>query len=150
MRSDMNKIVVERERVGSWKPNHKWGKQLTYIPGCDYEDEPKWVSSSRHRQYGYSKRFSDVLNPLEGFLRKNIGRPWDKVYGELRKGLDVRKVTGLHIFQHLEGMVELKCFEDEEGRVRAYCGYRWIEDGHPLVSGFYVHPRTRLLQYVPG
>jgi hypothetical protein len=141
----MNKVVVERARVGSWKPNRKWGKQLAYVPDCDYEDEPKHVSSSRHRQYHYSKWFSDVLNPVEGFLRKNVGRPWDKVYSELRSGLDVRKVTGLHIFQHLEGMIELNCFEDENGIVQS----SWSHYRYGVVEGFYVHPRTRLLQFAP-
>jgi hypothetical protein len=143
----MNKIVVERERWGSSRPSRKWGKRLAYVPGCDYEDEPKKVSSSRDRQYVCPRDFTDVLTPVKGFLWKNIGRPWDKVYGELRSGLDVRKVTGRHVFQHLERMVELNCFEDENHQIQYLDESRhWRRPG---VEGFYVHPRTRTLSYAP-
>src|SRR5215471_3836174 len=150
MRSDMHKVVVERERHGSTRKNRKWGKRFPFVDDHDYEDQPKFVSSGRRRQYGpHCKWFTDVLGPLEGLLRKNIGRPWDNVYSELRRGLDVRKVTGLHIFQHLEQMVDLNCFEDEDGKVRSYGTYGWMKYGYPEVDGFYVHPRTRLLQFAP-
>src|SRR5689334_16742725 len=89
MRTDMHKIVVERERARGLPGNRKWHKRLRYVEGDDYEDEVKFASSSRKRQYGYyAKEFSDVLAPLKGYLRRNVGRPWDKVYSELRQGLD--------------------------------------------------------------
>src|ERR1700721_3757306 len=69
MRIDMNKVVVERERGGSTRRNRKWGKRLPFVPDADYEDQPKFVSSGRRRQYGSDcKWFTDVLGPLEGFL----------------------------------------------------------------------------------
>jgi hypothetical protein len=139
----MHKIVVERERYGSGDSSRKWGKRLPYIAGCDYEDEPKRVSSARRRQYVSPKGFTDVLNPVKGFLRKNLGRPWNEVYSELRRGLDVRKVTGRHVFQHLDRMVQQHCFEDVKGNIRSY-----DRDGRQ-VEGFYVHPRTGLLSYAP-
>lgn len=113
MRKDMNKVVVERERGGSTRRNRKWGKRLPFVPDADYEDQPKFVSSGRRRQYGSDcKWFTDVLRPLEGFLHANLGRPWDKVHSGLRHGLDVRKVTGRHIL--LDGqwyLVEYECVE---------------------------------------
>jgi len=143
----MNKIVVERERWGSSRPSRKWGKRLPYAAGCDYEDEPKRISSSRERQYVDPRSFTDVLNPVKGFLRKNVGRRWDEVYGELRGGLDVRKVTGRRVFQHLEWMVEQNCFEDENRQIQYLDESRhWRRPG---VEGFYVHPRTGLLSYAP-
>jgi len=143
MREDMHKVVVERERGGSTRTNRKWGKRLPYVLDHDYEDEPKFVSSGRRRQYGSkSKWFTDVLSPLEGFLRSNLGRPWDKVYSELRQGLDVRKVTGRHIFDHLELMVETDCWIGADRHVFAR-PRGWT------VTGFYVHPRTRLLCFLP-
>jgi hypothetical protein len=143
MRADMHKVVVERERGGSSRRNRKWGKRLCFVPESDYDDQPKFASSARRRQYGYnSKWFTDVLTPLEGFLRSNLGRPWDKVYSELRQGLDVRKVTGRHIFDHLESMVATDCWigadRDVYARPRGYA-----------VLGFYVHPRTGLLCFAP-
>jgi len=91
----MHKVTVERERYGSTRRNRKWGTRIAYVPNADYDDQPKFASSARGRQYADSqKRFSDVLGPLRGFLRSNIGRPWDNVFSELRQALDVRKVTG--------------------------------------------------------
>jgi hypothetical protein len=140
----MHKIVVERERYGSGDSSRKWGKRLPYIAGCDYEDEPKRVSSARRRQYVSPKGFTDVLNPVKGFLRKSLGRPWNEVYSELRRGLDVRKVTGRHVFQHLDRMVQQHCFEDEKGRIKTSHASRYWS---PWVEGFYVHSRTGLLSY---
>lgn len=139
----MHKIVVERERYGSSRKNRKWGKRIVFAPDADYDDQPPFVSSGRKRQYGSDcKWFSDVLGPLNGFLRSNLGRPWYKVYSELRQGLDVRKVTGRHIFDHLERMVETDCFVGADCKV--YAGPRGWD-----VTGFYVHPKSGLLSFVP-
>jgi len=142
MRADMHKVVVERERHGSTRKNRKWGQRLASVPDTDYDDQRKFVSSARGRQYSNNhKWFTDVLGPLEGFLRSNLGRPWDKVFSELRQGLDVRKVTGRHIFDHLESMVETDCWIGTDRKV--YTRPRGWE-----VNGFYVHPRTGLLCFV--
>jgi len=139
----MHKVTVERERYGSTRRNRKWGTRIAYVPNADYDDQPKFASSARGRQYADSqKRFSDVLGPLRGFLRSNIGRPWDNVFSELRQALDVRKVTGRHIFEHLGWMVETECSIGEDRKVYGYPrGYE--------VTGFYVHPRTKLLCFAP-
>jgi hypothetical protein len=139
MRTDMHKVVVERPRRGSSSKSHKWGKRIPFIPDAEYEDQPKFVSSGRKRQYGSDCRvFTDVLGPLAGFLRSNVGRPWNKVYSELRRGLDVRKVTGLHIFDHLKQMVETDCGMGPDREVQAW-SWRY------RVEGFYVHPESGLL-----
>ena len=138
MRADMHKVVVERER-GGMRGNRKWSKRLQFVPDADYDDQPKFASSGRRRQYGHrSKWFTDVLGPLEGFLRSHLGRPWDKVHSELRQGLDVRKVTGRHIFDHLENMVETYVSIGADRKVYAR------PEGWQ-VTGFYVHPKTGLL-----
>jgi len=132
MREDMHKVVVERPRYGSRRTNRKWGQRLTYVPDADYDDQPKFASSARQRQYSNdSKHFTDVLGPLRGFLHSNVGRPWDKVFSELRRGLDIRKVTGRHIFGHLQWMVETNCWMGEDRKV---CTVRWGRQGE--VNGF--------------
>ena len=148
MREDMHKVVVERPRHGSRQTNRKWGQRLAYVPDKEYDDQPKFVSSGARRQYGQEhKFFSDLLGPLEGYLRSNLGRPWDKIFSELRQGLDVRKVTGRHIFDHLESMVETNCWIGEDRKVYAR-SRGWYSHGRE-VSGFYVHPRSGLLSVVP-
>jgi len=140
MRPDIHKVIVERPRRGPIRDNRKWGKRLSYLPGCDYEDEAKFASSSPVRQHYDGKSFSDFLSPLTGLLRKNLGRPWDKVYGELRRGIDTRTVMGRHVFDHLRWMVTTECFVDNEAVVRESV------DEHE-VYGFYVDPRTGLLHF---
>ena len=141
MREDMHKVVVERERHGSNRKSRKWGQRLAVYPDADYDDQPKFVSSARRRQYAYNhKWFSDVLGPLRRFLCSNLGRPWDKVFSELRRGLDVRKVTGRHIFDHVDSMVDTNCWIGED---RGIYTFRWGRKRE--VEGFYVNPRTGLL-----
>ena len=144
MRSDMKKVVVERPRWGSRQSNRKFSARLKYIPGHDYEEQPKKAYGfeshvvDRGRKY-FEKEFTDVLGPLRRFLRKNVGRPWNGVYSELCRGLDRRKVTGLHIFQHVEDFVETNCrLVDRQPYSLRYFG------GYP-VRWFYVHPQTGLL-----
>src|SRR5215467_9380627 len=134
MRSDMKKVVVERPRWGSRGRNRKFGARLRYIEDHDYEEQPKKAlgfESYRSAKYA-EKEFTDVLNPLERFLRSNLGRPWDKVYSELCAGLDKRKTTGLHIFQHLKHMVKTDCYFGVDGKLYTH---GWRRE----VFGFYVH-----------
>ena len=139
----MHKVVVERPRGRSTWKNRKWGKRLPFVPDSDYDDQPKFVSSGRRRQYGSDcKWFTDLLGPLEGFLRSNLGRPWNKVYSELRQGLDARKVTGQHIFDHLKWMVETDGRIGADRKVYTW-GWRY------RVDGFYVHPKSGLLCFIP-
>ena len=148
MRPDMKKVVVERPRWGSRQSNRKFSARLKYISGHDYDEQPKKVYGfeshviDRGSKY-FEKEFTDVLSPLRRFLRKNVGRPWDKVYSELCRGLDRRKVTGLHIFRHVDDFVEKHCcFVDGVPYSLRYFG------GFP-VRWFYVHPRTGLLCEAP-
>ncbi|MBZ5520789.1 MAG: hypothetical protein LAP21_00890 [Acidobacteriia bacterium] len=134
----MKKVVVERPRWGSRARNRKFGARLKYVSNHDYEDQPK-KALGFESYAGFSKELTDVLNPLRRFLRSRLGRPWDKVYSELCAGLDRRKVTGLHIFQHLESMVARSCHFGTDGALYS------ILYGERQVRGFYVHPRTGLL-----
>ena len=139
----MKKVVVERPRRGSRQRNNKFGARLRYIPDYDYDDQPKKARGFESYTNGSEKSFTDVLGPLRGFLRKNLGRPWDKIYSELSAGLDKRKVTGKHIFDHVHWMVEKHCFIGNDGGVYSK------SDGEWPVTGMYVHPRTGLLCEVP-
>jgi len=143
----MKKVVVERPRWGSRVRNQKFGARLRYIEGHDYEEQPKKTKGFESYHDGWGKEFTDVLNPLKRFLRSNVGRPWDKVYSELSAGLDKRKTTGRHIFQHVEQMVERECYVGDDGKVRysRYRGYIFGGDNDQQVRGYYVHPRTGLL-----
>ena len=145
MRKDMQKVLTERERYGSSAPNRKVGKKVrAHDVTEDYDEQPKRLSR-KHVYGGRRKGFTDVLGPLRRFLRSNVGRPWNKVYGEIREHMDDRSLTGLHLFQHLSWEVELEVEEREDGKVYPV---RRNYYGGP-VRGFYVHPRTGLLRWAP-
>ena len=147
MREDMAKLLTEAERYGSSNPSQKWGKRLRYDPDSDYDNEIQRAGMSRrgngHRSHKINgKELSDVLNPLQGYLRKSVGRPWDEVYSELCKNLDRRSVSGLHVFQHLWQFVAKNTVMCMDGEVR-----EWGSRGGYLSKPdwYYVHPYTGIL-----
>src|SRR5262245_6915882 len=109
MREDMSKVVIERPREGHGLPSRKTRLRIRrYDPDKEYDDLPSRVSGSRSKYIRPReiKDFSDLLGPLRRFLRKNVGRPWNLVYSEMKEILDDRKVTGRHVFEHVEMEVE--------------------------------------------
>ena len=134
----MHKVVTERPRHGHSNRSRKWGGRVEE----DYDGET-FVSSARGRQYGWnSKEFSDFLSPLRRYLHGQVGRPWDKVYSEIRRAVP-GGMQGDHLWMHIKWEVEIHCFE-RDGRVFARQRYFY---GEIEVSGLYVHPRTGLLCY---
>lgn len=163
MRPDMAKVVTESPRWGHANRSKKFGRRLnaTEIDEArfalwddehahetgfhgDFDSGPTgkvaW-SSGRNKD---CKQFSDLLGPLRGYLRKQVGRPWDKVWSELSAHLDKRSITGQHIFDHIRMEVEQHCWMGVSGTVYARGRYRTPD--HP-VDGLYVHPFTHLLCY---
>ena len=146
MREDMQKIIVERPRYGSTRTNYKSGKHLgpneirtVLAENENYDSGPRRASSARR-----DKWLNENLAPLRRYLHSQIGRPWSKVFSEIRQNLDTRSATGLHVMQHLyqfiavdtvviDGVVHFKHFE-RYGRVK--------------VEGLYVHPKTGLIRYL--
>lgn len=150
MRHDMSKVIVERPRQGHAEPNlHQRGRDRALARD---EDLPKF---SAHREshskgyYGDRKQLNENLNPLRRFLRANVGRPWRKVYSEVREHLRVTNPTQLHVMQHLVGFdgsfgfvcLHVEIGSDGKARPKPPNKYR-SEFGQ---DEFYVHPRTGLL-----
>ena len=82
---------------------------------------------------------------MQKYLRKQVGRPWDKVYSELSQTLDRRSLSGRHIWTHVRQEVTIDCHL--EGKiVYPNVENRYITTGQP-VKGLYVHPITGLLCY---
>jgi hypothetical protein len=145
MRSDMAKVVTEAPRRGHANPSRKWGRRLRKDEYELDDHGPTRVSSARRRQHTNWKDFSDVLGPLRRYLRKQVGRPWEKIWSEITHTLDSRSLTGQHIFDHIRWEVEQQAWLGDDGGV--YRRQRW---GHvEPVRGLYVHPVTRLLRQAP-
>lgn len=137
MRSDMAKVIVERPRHGSRLRSVKFGARVRLA--SDVEDFDLAPPGGRDE-----KSLNENLAPLKRYLDGQVGRPWDKVYSEIRANLDTRKATQLHILQHLRDYVQTHCWM--EGRT-VMANRRWF--GVDPVEGLYVHPKTGILRRAP-
>ena len=150
MRRDLAKCTTERPRHGrSWAITKKYGGSVRVNPDreYDYPEEYGGFRSSARKRHVTAKGFSDFLSPLLGAIRKNVGRPWDHVFGEFCEVLDRRGLSGYHIWTHLMWEVETNTFLGEDGEVYGRPSVRGFGGRASKVSGFYVHPRSGLLLY---
>jgi hypothetical protein len=165
VRKDISKLICEKERHGSSRSYHLERHTKEQNQRLGYESWPFQGESASPYPFkeGMKKKFgkkfgfkqpSDFLSPIEGFLRKSIGRPWNDVYSELSKNLPRNKWLNQHVWQHIYMMVEkyavmhngkvciLNPFERE---------YEDIEDSsfwRSKRNHFYVHPQTGLLTLI--
>lgn len=152
MRKDMHKLLCERPRLGHKNrdrdreiPARRYSQRLELVRGEDEDGEyvesnsPSSMKMGKGR--GGTKALNENLNPLYRWLEKQVNRPWDKVYSELRKRIDVRSAVQLHIMEHLWDYVE-RDVEIVDGVVCAKTDsweWRWRS------SQLYVHPETGIL-----
>lgn len=93
-----------------------------------------------------TKDLNENLQPLVRYLRSSCGRPWDKVYSEIRANLAPTSTVDMHIMQHLWQYVDRWALIEGRkvyGAERTWGGelYRLYKDGRT----FYVHPKSGLL-----
>jgi hypothetical protein len=143
MREDMDKVLVERPRSGRARVRALQGSRRQRRHRLDPDGESALQRLGMRRDAVDRKHFGEHLNPMYRYLRKQVDRPWDKVYGELCTQLDRRSVVQDHLFQHIKDRVAIDTvWRDGEVLVR-----RWNE----LVSldrcgqELFVHPRTGIL-----
>jgi len=144
MRSDIGKVICERERGNSRAHSPKDGISIPWSgPEGDYDQAKRasmsWNSPERAND---NKSFTDVLPPLYRWLDQQVGRPWSKVYSELCRGLDKRKVTHRHVFDHALQYIEVNAFLGEDGQY--YVRGRYWRNA--AIDGLFVHPRTGLVR----
>jgi len=66
----------------------------------------------------HGRAFRDKLAPAERWLRSQVGRPWNKVRGELMQRFDTRTTAGRHIvFCHLIPSVKVNEIADRYRRL---------------------------------
>lgn len=137
----MHKVVVERPR---WNPGPGKNGRRANLPD---ELLPKF--EGMRRPYPMRKGLTDLLGPLRRWLRAQVGRPWDDVYGEACAVIKPDSVIRAHIKTHLLEFVHRHTFV-KEGEVWCFTG-RWRFEELPLTvaasrgAPFYIHPLTRLL-----
>lgn len=143
----LDKEVLECYRLfRGYALKHKKGstKLLQVAPNCEYQNLPQRQSM---KQMGNRvKFFGENLKPLKAYLFANIGKSWDKVYGNLCQKLDRRSVSGNHIFEHISDFVKKNYFdnysdEDIEVFLNSYKISVSAKREHPM----FVHPKTGIL-----
>lgn len=86
MREDMFKVIVERPRLVNSNAYKEDGRQFR-------NDEENGTRLGIKKGYAYSKGLNENLAPLRRFLEKQVNRPWDKVYAEIREQIDPRSTA---------------------------------------------------------
>ena len=85
------------------------------------------------------REFHENPGLLERFLDSQVGRPWDKVYSEIRSNPDSRRSIGLRVLGRIKDLVATDCFLENKQVLRP----GWWGPYPP--RDFYVHPKTGLL-----
>lgn len=138
MRQDMNQVVFGSRRAG----------HIPLKPGRTPRDLELLASREGMRRpyiacYGLrSKETRLNYAPLHRYLDSQIGKPWDKVYADICRIFDARKPENRHVLDHLQWRIQTTGLVVKDGQVLELSPY----SGWTPVSGWYVHPETRLLQ----
>lgn len=138
MRSDMQSVIIERPRVGGYKPSRP---QLVIRDDLDEMGGPRKESmwAEIRRQGNNFKEQTDVIGPLRRYLHKQVGRPWNKIFSEIKEHANGR--MGQHLLVHVDGEVERPVLT-AGGLLNMY--------GWPYrPEGLWVNPRTGLLCLAP-
>ena len=137
MRRDIAKVVYERAKSGrTWAS--KTPRPVAVQMEPDGETHNELAQTVRLQR---QKRTSLRVQSVERFLMGQIGKPWTRVWSELAAVLDPRNTLGAEIRDLVGRMVETHCWLDG----------RTVTASHPgrSVKGFYVHPKSGLLQQTP-
>lgn len=150
MRSDLNKLLCERERFGhraSYGDVRHVRNDDIFDKHGEFVGKQRESMTTRHNRGWRRKHFNENLNPLYGWVRKNVNRPWNKAYSELCQTFNMDSVINQHILTHLFDFVETQTKLDENGKVYIHgWGGEWKRT-HDSYSEFYVHPKTGILTY---
>lgn len=111
-RKNLSRTVIEGGRYhrNSWARRQSHGDEraatrawLDRVSG-DGEVADELAVPPRPRVH---KEFHDKLGPAKRWLTAQVGRPWNKVYAELRTEFDSRTVAGAHVVNdHMLGWVD--------------------------------------------
>jgi hypothetical protein len=135
----MFKVIVERPRHGRWIAGAP-------RPRAPYDDLPSKEGIRRpHTTRGAAKSLNENLAPLRRYLKRNVGRPWDKVYSEICAGLKGKSTVKQHVREHVPDFVSTRAYYDEGGRL-------WVREDRfdrptaEWYTPFFVDPRTGILR----
>ena len=145
MRSDMDKVIVERPRINSRAKSRKKGYRK-YIASTPIDELPL-REPMLGRWCGREKWLNEHLGPMRKFLRSNVGRPWNKIHQELCEHISFDNAVQSHVLDHVFDFVN-----DQVNVINAtlvYGKWRWSGGQRVLrVGEMYICPRSRILKVV--
>ncbi len=142
MRPDMHKVIVERPRRGSRGPfrHAPWEKNASP------DDLPtKEGVRKRFSARGSLRSLNENLSPLQRYLQKQVGRPWNAVYSDICAHLRPASAVQQHVRDHLWDYVERHVTLGPKGAV--FGAPRFLQSGRQALrpDELYVHLETGLL-----
>jgi hypothetical protein len=140
MRSDMDKVIVERPRHGAgWSRKGRQPKRLS--------DHPLRENAA-HRRRRMSKGLNENLAPLKRFLHKQVNRPWNTVYGEIRSRIKPGNTVQEHVLSHIPQLIHLEVVKVAPSRTfMCGLGYQPRHGPWPLRPGeVYVDPEDGIIK----
>ena len=157
MRKDMEKLLCERPRVGGGHANAGRRAKVNKAKirrddeGFDcHAPTQETMKAQWKRGSSETKSLNENLAPLFRFLHSQVGRPWDKVYSDIKAHVRFDKATQYHILQHLWGYVELNPIM-VDGKPHTY-GYNGLSPlgRFGIFDSLYVCPKSGLLKATPN
>jgi hypothetical protein len=136
MRNDMYKVIVERAR--RVKGNAVRAARLR-------SDQEGPMRLGMRAGYG-RPQLNENLSPLRRYLCAQVGRPWDRVYGEISKEIDRRNAVQRHIYQHLDDFIAIKVERRADRLVDLRRSRRFWLDGSTIHQELYVDPDSALIR----
>lgn len=147
MRPDMHHLLVEGGHAfKEWPTKRPKG----WARGCRFRN-PEDSAEDSFIAPKFRPQFSENLPPLRRFLERQVGRPWNKVYAEIRAHVNADTAVQYHILQHLYDQLVVNVWEDEEGGLwsMSWVGRPYRLDVPSRRPVLYVCPRTGLLKRTP-
>jgi hypothetical protein len=97
----MPKIITERPRHRDFE-----GSGFVQFDKPRFDDSDMMFAPLRHRRFR-SKNFTDLISPLQRYLHKQIGRPWNDVWSEICQTIPNGGVSLSHARDHIFDFVDL-------------------------------------------
>ena len=102
VRKDLHHLIVDTSR-------YRWSASRARVRDDDMDAQR---APMRNRTGSWP---GDRTSPLYRFLRKQVGRPWNKVNAELAQTFDQRSLRGFHLHSHIVDIVVFEVEKTETG-----------------------------------
>jgi hypothetical protein len=155
MRSDMDKVIVERPRPGSSRHVARRFRRLDprRIEVSEDADDlfPTRIGHRRAAALGRGRKWlNENLAPLRRYLESQAGRPWNDVWSEICANISVDNTVQKHVRDHVKDFVAVNT-SIHDGTIMTVSRY----GGPQPLSGthwmrLYVDPQTGILHRIPS